>query len=146
MAFGPNGQGRRWEGYDADEPPDRRMRLRVGINIGDAIPDGTDLHGDGVNAATRLEALCPVGGICVSRSVRDHVHGRLNLSFEPFGTLTLKNIARPAEAFVLRLGQACIASGPAGWQISLRPALLAGGGGLERDGTEGESLSDSRIG
>src|SRR6516162_11567566 len=90
--------------YDGDQPPDRRIRFRVGISIGDVIPDGTDLHGDGVNIATRLEAECPVGGICVSRSVRDHVHGRLDLVFEPIGELALKNIARPVEAFVLRLG------------------------------------------
>ena len=89
--------------YDGDQPPDRRIRFRIGINIGDVIPDGTDLHGDGVNIAARLEAACPVGGICVSRTVRDHVHGRLDLAFEPIGELTLKNIARPVEAFVLRL-------------------------------------------
>jgi class 3 adenylate cyclase/TolB-like protein len=89
--------------YDGDQPPDRRIRFRVGINIGDVIRDGTDLHGDGVNIAARLQAKCPEGGICVSRSVRDHVHGRLDLNFEPLGELTLKNIARPVEAFVLRL-------------------------------------------
>ncbi len=89
--------------YDGDQPPDRRIRFRIGINIGDVIPHGTDLHGDGVNIAARLEAACPVGGICVSRTVRDHVHGRLDLPFEPIGELTLKNIARPVEAFVLRL-------------------------------------------
>jgi adenylate cyclase len=62
--------------YDGDHPADRRIRFRVGINIGDVIPDGTDLHGDGVNIAARLQAECPAGGICVSRSVRDHAHGR----------------------------------------------------------------------
>ena len=86
--------------YDGDQPPDRRIRFRVGINIGDVIPHGTDLHGDGVNIAARLEAECPVGGICVSRAVRDHVHGSLDLTFEAIGPLTLKNIARPVEAFV----------------------------------------------
>ena len=88
---------------DGDQPPDRRIRFRIGINIGDVIPDGTDMHGDSVNIAARLEAASPVGGVCVSRSVRDQVHGRLDLAFEPIGTLTLKNIARPVEAFVLRL-------------------------------------------
>ena len=89
--------------YDGDQPPDRRIRFRIGINIGDVIPHGTDLHGDGVNIAARLEAECPVGGICVSRTVRDHVRDRLDLPFEAIGPLTLKNIARPVEAFVLRL-------------------------------------------
>jgi adenylate cyclase len=91
---------------DGDQPPDRRIRFRIGINIGDVIADGTDLHGDGVNIAARLEAECPVGGICVSRTVRDHVHGRLDLPFEAVGELTLKNIARPVEAFVVRLDPA----------------------------------------
>jgi adenylate cyclase len=88
-----------------DECPssDQAIRFRMGINIGDAIPDGTDLHGEAVNVAARLQAECPPGAICVSRSVRDHVHGRLGLQFEERGALALKNIARPVEAFVVRL-------------------------------------------
>ena len=86
--------------YDGDQPLDRAIRFRIGIDIGDAIADGTDLHGDAVNIAARLQAECPPGGICVSRSVRDHVHGRLDLAFEERGSLNLKNIARPVEAFV----------------------------------------------
>jgi adenylate cyclase len=88
--------------HDGDQPTDRAIRFRIGINLGDAIADGTDLHGDAVNVAARLQAECPPGGICVSRSVRDHVHGRLDLTFEELGPLNLKNIARPVEAFVLR--------------------------------------------
>jgi adenylate cyclase len=48
--------------HDGDQPPDRSIRFRVGINIGDAIADGTDLHGDAVNVAARLQAECPSGG------------------------------------------------------------------------------------
>jgi adenylate cyclase len=88
--------------HDHEQPPDRAMRFRVGIDIGDAIADGTDLHGDAVNVVARLQAECPPGGVCVSRSVRDHVHGRLDLAFEELGALRLKNIARPVEAFLLR--------------------------------------------
>jgi adenylate cyclase len=88
--------------HDGDQPPDRAIRFRVGIDLGDAIADGTDLHGDAVNVAARLQAECSPGGICVSRSVRDHVHGRLDLAFDDLGALNLKNIARPIEAFVLR--------------------------------------------
>ena len=88
--------------YDGDQPPDRAIRFRVGINIGDVIADGTDLHGDGVNVAARLQAECPPGGICVSRAVRDHVHDRLDLVFDELGALSLKNISRPVEAFLLR--------------------------------------------
>jgi adenylate cyclase len=91
--------------HDRDQPRDRTIRFRVGINIGDAIADGTDLHGDAVNVAARLQAECPPGGICVSRSVRDHVHGRLDLSFEPLGALDLKNISRPVEAFLAKVDE-----------------------------------------
>ena len=90
--------------HDGDQPPDRAIRFRMGINVGDAIPDGIDLHGDTINVAARLQAECPPGGICVSRSVRDHVHGRPGLEFEELGPLTLRNIARPVEAFVVKFG------------------------------------------
>jgi adenylate cyclase len=83
--------------------PDRAIRFRIGINVGDVIPDGTDVHGDVVNVAARLQAECSPGGICVSRAVRDHMHGRLDIAFEALGSLNLKNIARPVEAFVLRI-------------------------------------------
>jgi hypothetical protein len=78
-------------------PPDRRIRFRIGINIGDVIAHDTDVFGDGVNVAARLEAASPVGGICVSRAVRDHVRHSLYLPFEDIGKLTLKNIAWPVE-------------------------------------------------
>jgi class 3 adenylate cyclase len=83
-------------------PHDRAMSFRIGINIGDVIADSTDLHGDAVNVAVRLEAACPPGRVCISRAIRDHVHGHLDLSFEELGVVTLKNIARPVEAFVVR--------------------------------------------
>jgi TolB-like protein/class 3 adenylate cyclase len=94
--------------YDRDHAPDRVIRFRIGVNLGDAIADGTDLHGDAVNVAARLQSECPPGAVCVSRSVHDHVHGRLDLVFEKLGTLNLKNITRPVEAFVLRPDDAAI--------------------------------------
>ena len=131
--------------YDGDQPADRRIRFRIGINIGDVIPHGTDLHGDGVNIAARLEAECPVGGICVSRTVRDHVHGRLDLPFEAIGPLTLKNIARPVEAYVVRLDPAAEALAPhdapdaakAGGWVRTHWPLVAGIAGLLLIGVAG---------
>ena len=90
---------------DKDAPPDRRIRFRIGINIGDAILDDADMHGDGVNIAVRLENACPPGGICVSRTVRDHARNEPGVRFERLGALTLKNIFRPVEAFVLRFDE-----------------------------------------
>jgi len=89
--------------FDNGEPPDRRIRFRMGVNAGDAISDGADIHGDSVNIAARLQSVCPPGCVCVSTIVRNHVQERLDLQFEPMGTLHLKNIVRPVEAFVVRL-------------------------------------------
>jgi len=87
--------------HDDGQSPDLAIRFRIGINIGDTIAEGTDLHGDAVNVAVRLQAECPPGGVCVTRAVRDHVRDRLGLDFHALGPIRLKNIARPVEAFVL---------------------------------------------
>jgi adenylate cyclase len=87
--------------HDVDQPPDRVIRFRVGINIGDAIADGTDLHGEAVNVAARLQTECPPGAICVTRAVRDHMQGRVDTKFEALGSLNLRNISQSVEAFVL---------------------------------------------
>jgi class 3 adenylate cyclase/TolB-like protein len=89
--------------FDGDYASDRRVRFRMGINVGDVIPDGTSLYGDGVNVAARLQSVCPPGAICVSRVVRDHVGSRLGLAFKELGTIALKNIAQPTEVFLLEL-------------------------------------------
>jgi class 3 adenylate cyclase/TolB-like protein len=89
--------------HDVVEQPDQSIRFRIGVNVGDVIPEGTDLHGDAVNVAVRLQAECPPGGVCVSRTVRDHVHARLNLAFIELGPLALKNIPQPVEAFLLEV-------------------------------------------
>jgi adenylate cyclase len=75
---------------NADVPPDRRIEFRVGINLGDIIVDESDIFGDGVNVAARLEALAEPGGICVSRMVRDQVRDKLALSFDDLGKQTLQ--------------------------------------------------------
>jgi len=83
-------------------PDDRRMQLRVGVDLGDVIVDGRDFHGDGVIVAVRLQEVCPPGGVCISAAVHDRGGDRLGLPFERLGALTLKNITQPVEAFVLR--------------------------------------------
>jgi adenylate cyclase len=91
---------------NADVPPDRRIELRMGINVGDIIRDGRDIYGDGVNVAARLEALAEPGGICVSRVVRDQVRDKLAFSFEDLGEQQVKNIARPIRVHRILLGEA----------------------------------------
>jgi len=83
-------------------PEGRRIRFRIGINLGDVIAEGEDIFGDGVNIAARLEVLAEPGGICISRVVRDQVRDRLNHTFEDLGEQTVKNIARPVRVFALR--------------------------------------------
>lgn len=63
-------------------PEDRRMDFRIGINVGDVLVKNGDIFGDGVNIAARLEALADVGGICVTRGVRDHLRDRVDATFE----------------------------------------------------------------
>lgn len=89
---------------DGGAGADERPGLRVGMDICDAVADGAELVGDGVDIAIELQKACPVGGICVSRSVRDHVDAGLNLSFEALEPISLKNINEPVDAFVLRPG------------------------------------------
>src|SRR5262245_45894944 len=77
----------------------RRIRFRIGINLGDVIAEGEDIFGDGVNIAARLEALAEPGGIWISRVVRDQVRDRLDYSFEDLGEQEVKNIARPVRVY-----------------------------------------------
>src|SRR5437899_8734103 len=72
---------------------DRRIKLRIGINLGDVIVDEGDILGDGVNIAARLEGLAEPGGICISRPVRDQIRDRLPLPLDDLGEQTVKNIA-----------------------------------------------------
>jgi len=89
---------------------ERRIRYRIGINLGDVIVEDHDIFGDGVNVAARLEALAEPGGICVSGTVRDHIGDRIPCPFEDHGEQTVKNIARPVRVFAL--GPAAIAAMP----------------------------------
>ncbi len=92
--------------FDNDASTNQAIRFRIGVNVGDAIPDGANvIYGDSVNIAARLQTVCPPGGVCVSTMVRDQVPELLGLQFERLGRLNLKNIARPIEAFVLHLDE-----------------------------------------
>jgi adenylate cyclase len=97
---------------NADVPPDRRLELRMGINLGDIIKDGRDIYGDGVNVAARLEALAEPGGICVSRVVRDQVRDKLDFAFEDMGEQQVKNIARPVRVYRIPIADSVAARAP----------------------------------
>jgi adenylate cyclase len=84
---------------NAEVPQDKRIEFRIGINFGDIVIDGSDIWGDGVNVAARLEGIAEAGGIFVSGRVQEDVHGRLDVEFEDLGEQELKNIARPVRVF-----------------------------------------------
>src|SRR5438128_2325700 len=89
---------------DLDLAEERRLRFRIGVNLGDVIADGGDIYGDGVNIAVRLEGLAPPGSTCVSGTVRDHIGDRLPYAFEDMGEQSVKNIARPVRVYALHPG------------------------------------------
>ncbi len=91
-------------------PEDRRIRFRIGVNLGDVIVENGDIFGDGVNVAARLEAVAEPGGIAVSSSVRDHVGGRLDLGFDDRGRQTLKNIQQQVHVYAVRFDRPSDAS------------------------------------
>src|SRR6267154_3289536 len=104
---------------------ERRIRFRIGINLGDVIAEGDDIFGNGVNVAARLEALADPGGICVSRMVRDQIRDKLPYPFEDRGEQSVKNIARPVRVYALRpaaIADLSASSGPLATSIS-RPAV-----------------------
>ena len=82
-----------------DVPPERQIRFRMGINIGDVLSDGEAIYGDGIAVASRLESLAEPGGVNVSRAVRDQVRDQLPIAFTDLGQHEVANIARPVRAF-----------------------------------------------
>jgi adenylate cyclase len=80
-------------------PNDRQIVLRIGVNLGDVIVEGTDLYGEGVNIAARLETIANPGAIYVSGTAFDHVRNKIDARFEDLGTQTLKNIAEPVRVY-----------------------------------------------
>jgi adenylate cyclase len=90
---------------NVDVPADSRIEFRIGINVGDIIIDSDDIFGDGVNVASRLEALAEPGGIMVSTVVHDQVRDKLNFGFENMGEQAVKNIARPVGMHRVQLSE-----------------------------------------
>ena len=103
-------------------PPERRLELRIGVNLGDVIVDGDDIFGDGVNIAARLEALAQPGTVCISHTVYEQVRNKLDLDYRPLGAHRVKNIAEPVRAYAVGVGTVVARSGK-GW----RPLLAAAG-------------------
>jgi len=78
---------------------DRRIDVRIGVNLGDVIVEGEDRHGEGVNIAARLQQLAEPGGVCVSQQAYDQVETKLNLAYKDLGQHLLKNIVKPVHVY-----------------------------------------------
>ncbi len=84
---------------NADLPADKRMLLRIGINIGEVIVEDDDIFGDGVNVAARLQEIAAPGGLAFSNNVQEQIEGKLDGEFLDDGPHELKNISRPVHVW-----------------------------------------------
>ena len=78
---------------------DCQIVLRIGVNLGDVIVEGSDLYGDGINIAARLEGIAEPGGILISGTAHDHIKNKVRVGFDDLGDQRLKNIAEPVRAY-----------------------------------------------
>jgi TolB-like protein/class 3 adenylate cyclase len=106
-------------GEGSGGPEDRRIALRIGINVGDVIVEDDDLYGEGVNVAARLESLAEPGGVCVSANVVEQVRNKIEARFADLGEQRVKNIAEPVRVYRILPG------GPAATARSGRPPAAA---------------------
>ena len=104
-------------------PPNRQVRFRIGVNLGDVMIQGQDLLGDGVNLAARLQTAAEPGGICISGSVHDQIRNKLSLAFHSLGERNYKNIPQPVRTFSIVESEGGVvlpsAKPPAAWKKTL---------------------------
>jgi len=120
---------------NAELSENRRMRFRIGVNLGDVIQEGERIYGDGVNIAARMEGLAEGGGICVSGSAYEQIENKLALGYEYFGEHTVKNIAKPIRVYKVPMepGVSKKKAGSKGWKkvaFVAAAVLILGGGAL----------------
>ncbi|WP_111564888.1 adenylate/guanylate cyclase domain-containing protein [Rhizobium sp.] len=141
-------------GLNAARPADGRMLFRIGINLGDVIVEGSDIYGDGVNIAARLQAQAPAGGVVISNTVYDQVRNKVAVGFDFLGPLAVKNVAEAVPSYVVRIGDGAgdaaaghVRSGgsPSGAVVqSAGPGPLGGGrGGLLAGVLSGQNAGQS---
>ena len=81
------------------------LRFRIGVNLGDVMVEGTDIHGDGVNIAARLEGRARPGEIWLSDDVYRQARGKIDAEFEDLGEFELKNVAEPVRVYRIAAGR-----------------------------------------
>src|SRR3954464_4508901 len=118
---------------DPDPPQAHRMRFRIGINLGDVMVDGSDIFGDGVNIAARLQELAEPGGIVISASVYDQVYNKLSVGFDCLGQQPMKNVAS-VTSYRVTMGGGAV--GPPGFRVYEGPISQAGRVATSEDGVQ----------
>ena len=108
---------------EAGVPEERRIRYRVGVNLGDIVVDGDDILGDGVNVAARLEGLAEPGGICISIDVFRQIEGKLDLAFDDLGEQQVKNMEKPIRVYRIRPGPAAAAVEELALELPDKPSI-----------------------
>src|SRR3712207_5774873 len=92
------------------QAPDRALRFRIGVHVGDVMVRRGDLLGDGVNIAARLEALAEPGGVCISGAAYDYVRKALPFNFHDLGMQQVKNIEEPVRAYAVTIPHTILAA------------------------------------
>ena len=85
--------------FNISLPSEKRVRLRVGVHLGDVVEFQGDISGDAVNVASRIEPLAEDGGVCLTRQVYDHVQNKFELPLVSLGSKSLKNVSAPMEIY-----------------------------------------------
>ena len=102
------------------------LDFRIGVNLGDIVDDGEDIHGEGVNIAARLEGLVEPGGIVISSGVYDQVKNRIDAEYANMGPQEVKNVTDPVQAYTVRvapLAQSADVAEPSSFKASIGPPL-----------------------
>ena len=84
---------------------DSRIEFRIGIHIGDIMIDDSDIFGDGVNIAARLEGIARPGGVCISDDAYRQIRGKVDMACDDLGPQVLKNIAEPMRVWQVEFDQ-----------------------------------------
>ena len=87
----------------AKKKSDKNLNFRIGVHLGDVLIDGTDLLGEGVNLAARLQTMAEPGGILISQQVYDQVHGKLSIRFDYLGQRRPKNFTEDITVYRVEL-------------------------------------------
>ena len=99
------------------------LDFRFGINLGDIIDDGEDIHGEGVNVAARLEGLAKPGGICISGDVFNQVKNRIEATFEDMGAQEVKNVSGPVQAYAISFSGSSTGSKTIEHLVASKPSI-----------------------